>query len=117
LVDRVPPEDPEQWTDEEWLAWLDETDGQGESGPPPGEPVQPARDRLPTGGRLLYASMHGLHEVIYGQVDEPAIVIEASGDSDDPESLEVHLDTEHPEDSTVTVRPWLLPGDEEPAGP
>ena len=113
FVQQSPPDDPEAWSDDEWLAWLSETDSAEVDGPAVNA-VQPVRDRLPTSGRLLYAGMHGLHQVIYGQVEQPAIVIEASGgEPDDPETVEVHLDTEHPEDSTVTVRSWLLEGDQE----
>jgi hypothetical protein len=107
-VEEGPPDDAEQWSDEQWLAWLSETDeaAQWEQDV---QRMRSATDRLPVGGRLLYAGMRGLYEVIYGRIDEPAIVIEASGDGPgDEESLEVHLDPDHPEDSTVVVRPWLI---------
>jgi hypothetical protein len=110
-MEESPPADADEWSDEEWLAWLSETDGSVIDPATPG-PVTPASDKLPVGGQLLYAGMRGLFEVIYGHIEQPAIVIEASGgDPEEPESLEVHLDPEHPEDSTVMVRPWLFEGD------
>lgn len=73
----------------------------------------PAPSRRPSlkdglGAKMLAASMRGLQEAIYGPKDEPAIVIEAAGDPPDPEGLDVHLDPDHPEQSVVVVRPWLL---------
>jgi hypothetical protein len=110
---QAPPADPEDWSDEQWIAWLQDTDALPASGPDDGgEPVIPAAERLPVSGQLLFAGMRGLFEVIYGRIEQPAIVIEASGgDPDEPESLEVNLDPDHPEDSTVVVRPWLMDPD------
>lgn len=102
------PDDPEAWTDEEWLAWLaagDITEAGGEpTGPRPAKPSR--KDGL--GAKMLAASMRGLQEAIYGPKDEPAIVIEAAGDPPDDEGLDVRLDPDHPEQSVVVVRPWLL---------
>src|SRR5579864_5258119 len=110
-----PPEDPEQWTDEQWLDWLQQTDLASDSvNPDERAPVRPAAETLPVSGQLLYAGMRGLFEVIYGRIDQPAIVIEASGgDPEEPESLEISLDPDHPEESTVVVRPWLIEPDAE----
>lgn len=127
------PADPEDWSHEEWLAWLaegdavlageavgdaaldaplaDDDDGDsaadGDAGGGAGAEGRPGL----TGGlgaRMLAASMRGLNDAIYGPKDEPAIVIEAAGDPPDPEGLDVHLDPDHPEQSVVVVRPWLL---------
>jgi hypothetical protein len=105
-VDPV-PDDPEDWTDEEWLAWLaagDVTAPEADDAAPSRRPA--LRDGL--GAKMLAASMRGLTEAIYGRKDEPAIVIEASGDPPDPQGLDLRLDLEHPERSVVVVRPWLL---------
>lgn len=102
------PDDPEDWTDDQWLAWLAEGDvrvaGAEPSVPPPTRPS--LKDGL--GAKMLAASMRGLQEAIYGPKDEPAIVIEAAGDPPDPEGLDVRLDPDHPDQSVVVVRPWLL---------
>jgi hypothetical protein len=106
-----PPENPDDWSDEQWIAWLQDTDALAVPGPGDA-PVRPAAEKLPVSGQLLFAGMRGLFEVIYGRIDQPAIVIEASGgDPEEPESLEVTLDPDHPEDSTVVVRPWLMDPD------
>jgi hypothetical protein len=57
--------------------------------------------------------MLGMHRAIYG-TEEPQIVmiVDADGDPPGDEELEIDLDPDHPEASTVTVRPWLH---EEPA--
>jgi hypothetical protein len=108
----APPEDPEDWSDEQWIAWLQDTDAIAVAPSDEGAPVRPAAEKLPVPGQLLFAGMRGLFEVIYGKIEQPAIVIEASGgDPEEPESLEVNLDPEHPEDSTVVVRPWLMDPD------
>lgn len=104
-----PPENPEDWTDEEWLAWLAAGDLLG----PGDEPGRPDPSRRPTlrdgiGAKMLAAGMRGLNDAIYGPKDEPAIVIDAAGDPPDPEGLDVQLDPDHPDQSVVVVRPWLL---------
>lgn len=101
------PDDPEDWTDEEWLAWLAE----GDIVPPGASAHEPSRRPSLTkglGAKMLAASMRGLQEAIYGPKDEPAIIIEAAGDPPDPEGLDVRLDPDHPDQSVVVVRPWLL---------
>lgn len=104
-----PPADPDEWSDEEWLAWLEETDAGGAALDAERAPVRPAAETLPVPGQMLYAGMRGLFQVIYGHIEQPAIVIEASGgDPEEPESVEINLDPDHPEDSTVVVRPWLI---------
>jgi hypothetical protein len=95
-----PPEDPESWTDEQWLAWLEATDdpaaAAGTGGP------RPWRQRRPAS--MLGAAMLGMHELIYGRRDQAAIVIEAGGDPPgDDLQPEVHLDPDHPERSEVIV--------------
>ena len=101
------PDDPQEWTDDEWLAWLAAGDIVPAETPAPEPPRRASlKDRL--GAKMLAASMRGLQEAIYGPKDEPAIVIEAAGDPPDPEGLDVRLDPDHPEQSVVVVRPWLL---------
>ena len=107
-----PPADPDEWSDEEWLAWLEQTDAVGAGADAERAPVRPAAETLPVPGQMLYAGMRGLFQVIYGRIEQPAIVIEASGgDPEEPESVEINLDPDHPEDSTVVVRPWLIEPD------
>jgi len=102
------PDDPESWSDEEWLAWLEAVDAEA----PPEPEGPPGRPRRSVPSALLGAAMLGLHRAIYGENEaEVEIVIEADGDPEGPERLEVHLDPEDPDASTVTVRPWVEDGD------
>lgn len=100
------PDDPEDWTDEEWLAWLAQGDVVvDELARDQAAPRRSRKEGL--GAKMLAASMRGLQEAIYGPKDEPAIVVQASGDPPD-DGLDVRLDPDHPEQSVVVVRPWLL---------
>jgi hypothetical protein len=102
-VSALPPDDPDSWTDEQWIEWLEQVDA--ESPPEPEGP--PERHRTP-GIQFLGAAMLGMHRAIYGDSEpEITIVVDAEGDPMDPEELEVHVDPEDPDASTVTVRPWL----------
>ena len=99
-----PPDDADRWSDDEWLAWLEQVDAQTPP-EPEGRPVRPRRS-LPT--QMLGAAMLGLHRVIYGDAEpDVQIVVDADGEPPDPEQLEVHLDPDDPDASTVTVRPWV----------
>lgn len=115
------PSDPEQWSDEQWLAWLNETDGAPPDGDGPGgsepageteadpesEPEESWRTKG-VGTQLVAAAMIGLAEALHGPREKPAIVIDASGDKPNDDGLDLQLDPEHPEQSVVVVRPWLL---------
>jgi hypothetical protein len=112
------PSDPEQWSDEQWLAWLRETDGlpaeeaePGRDGPgelePDPEPEESWRHKG-VGTQIVAAAMIGLAEALHGPREKPAIVIDASGDKPNDDGLDLQLDPDHPEQSVVVVRPWLL---------
>jgi hypothetical protein len=98
-----PPEDPESWSDEQWISWLEATDD-----PDAADRAGTGRPRRWSRGRpasMLGAAMLGLHEVIYGPHDnEIVIVVDAGGDPPGDDLPEVHLDTDHPERSEVIVR-------------
>src|ERR1700691_5193895 len=96
-----PPRDPDDWSDEQWLAWLEATDTGGD----PGTGPRLAQWRTPPVGSVLGAAMLGLHDAIYGRTDnEVAIVQEAGGDPPDEDLHDIHLDPDHPERSQVVVR-------------
>jgi len=96
-----PPADPEDWTDEQWLAWLEATD----PGDDPGSRPRLAAWREHPVGSVLGAAMLGLHDAIYGRIDnEVAIVQEAGGDPPDDELHDLYLDPDHPERSEVVAR-------------
>jgi hypothetical protein len=109
-VARVPPDDPEEWGDQEWIDWLQEVDAEA----PPLPHTPPSRLRRSATVTVVGSAMIGLHRAIYGEQDADIVmVIEASGDPPDPEKLEVHLDPDDPDASTVTVRPWLDDNDQD----
>lgn len=102
-----PPEDPDEWSDEEWLGWLEETDAcYGESGADGEHPRVVARWRDRPSATVLGAAMLGLRDAIYGRPDEEVVIVQdAPGDPPDDDTPVVHLDPEHPERSEVVVRP------------
>lgn len=101
-----PPADPEEWTDEQWLAWLAVTDPATGTGGADDEHVRVvARWRERPSASLLGAAMLGLRDAIYGRPeDEVVIVADASGDPPDDDSPVVRLDPDRPERSEVKVR-------------
>lgn len=102
MPDAGPPKDPESWTDDQWIAWLDATDDPDATDPDTVRPKHWGRGRSAS---MLGAAMLGLHEIIYGpHGNEIAIVVDAGGDPPGDDLPEVHLDPEHPERSEVIVR-------------
>lgn len=81
--------------------------------------VEAWRKRSATGAILTGFAL-GLQQVFEPKRDEPAVIMETSGDP--PRDLPVEADFEYgrPRQSVVNVRPWLLPGgpgaDPGPAG-
>ena len=105
------PDDPNDWSDEEWIAWLEAGDAADrEVGtPPPNDlPTLPSWRKGPIAMQFLAASMTGVGEALYGKKEQPAIIIQASGDPGDDEGLDVQLDPEHPEESVAILRRWRL---------
>ena len=69
-----------------------------------GEPEEIHRRERPVGMRLTGAAMRGLHRAIYGARDDTVVIVaDASGDPPSPDGLDLHLDPDHPEASTVVV--------------
>ncbi len=98
----LPPDDPEDWTDEQWLEWLEMTD--------PGDTIDPgprlAAWRSHPVGSVLGAAMLGLRDAIYGKPGEDIVIVqEAAGDPPDSDLHDLRLDPDHPERSEVVVRP------------
>ena len=85
----TPPEDPEEWTDDQWTEWLRATDV------PRGERTAPPRTgswRPGVAGSALAGAMWGLHEALYGPREDQTF-IEASADAPHgPDGLSMHLD-------------------------
>lgn len=114
-----PPVDPEEWTPEQWIAWLKATD---EANDPathaarPGPATTIGRVVSTGGAQVLGSAMLGMAQAIWGFEDDEIVqVVKANTDLDDDEPFVVHLDPEHPERSTVTFRDAGEPGPDEPA--
>lgn len=105
-----PPVDPQDWTDEQWLAWLEETDGDPSARPIPSEagedepPTVGERVRASPSARGLGGAMIALHEIFYKPKDEEVVIMaEAGADPPDPDALDLDLVPDHPEESTATI--------------
>lgn len=105
-----PPEDPEEWTDEQWLAWLVETDDEA---PAAGAPTATMNRVSRSGaGQVLGNAMLGLARAIYGRDDSEVVVVaEGTGEPDEDDvPFTVHLDRDHPAQSYVVFpRPGEQP--------
>jgi hypothetical protein len=102
----APPSDPEEWSDEQWLAWLKATDEQPEAGATSPPVTTGARIARSAGGSVLGQAMLGMAQAIYGRRDdEVVIVVEGDSEPNDDRPFDVHLDAEHPEHSSVVFRP------------
>lgn len=99
----TPPENADEWSDQQWIDWLNSTDGGTTSNEESAKTV--GRIAHSPSGRVLGNAMIGLARALYGPQDEkPAIVVE-SGEPDTDQPVEVHLDFDHPDQSFVVLRP------------
>ncbi len=105
MVPGPPPADPEEWDDEQWLAWLEATDVEASSDDPEasGPPPVPAARR--GAGHVLGQAMLGMAHAIYGDEDDQIVVVaQDGGEPEDDEPFTVRLDPDHPERSSVVFR-------------
>lgn len=99
-----PPEDANDWSDEQWIAWLKSTDPDRPTDHDGTATTVASRVVHSRGGQLLGQSMMGLARALYGQPDDkPAIVSDANSDPEDDQPFTLHLDHEHPERS-IAIR-------------
>lgn len=105
-----PPADPDEWTDEQWIEWLKATDEEAATETTTAPATAAARIVHSTGGQLLGQTMIGVARAIYGQrFNEPVIVEQANSDPEDDQPFTLHLDHEHPDQSTAEMRPEPKP--------
>lgn len=113
-----PPENADEWSSEQWIEWLNATDADA-GAEHEHAPITPGgRVAHSTGGQLLGSAMLGLARALYGpQAEKPAIVVE-SGEPDDGQPFDLHLDYEHPERSFATRKGERSPlsAPDEPTG-
>jgi len=92
-----PPDDPDTWSDEQWIEWLHATEE------PAGTEQRVFAPRLSSpAGVVLGAAMMGLEKGMYGDVAKPDIVIEVAARGRDDDT-KVDLDPDDPSASTVVV--------------
>ena len=105
----VPPADPEEWTDEQWIAWLNATDedqviddlAEVETGPT----TLMGKVARSGGGQVVGQAMLGMAQAIWGTTkDEIVQIADGGGEPEPDEPFTVHLDPDHPERSTVVFR-------------
>jgi hypothetical protein len=73
--------------------------------------VEAWRRRSATGA-ILTGFAFGLREVFEPEREEPAIVQQVPGEPPGDLPVEAHLDETRPDESVVTIRPWLLSSDD-----
>jgi hypothetical protein len=89
---------------------VDEEEAQRTALPPKME----AWRRRSATGAILTGFAFGLREVFEPEREEPAIVQQVPGEPPGDLPVEAHLDGTRPDESVVTIRPWLLTADDEP---
>jgi hypothetical protein len=109
----VPPEDPNAWTDEQWIDWLKATDA--EAGPTGEYPVGTVASRIARSpaGQVLGSAMLGLAQALYGPKDEDQVIIVEGAEPEDDEPFNVQLDFNHPERSQIVFRAGAEHADDE----
>lgn len=92
-----PPQDPDDWTEEQWRAWLAEAPPDPETGH--AHPL--TRLSSTSGGSVLGAAMFGLEQAIYGE--RPKVEIVAEADADGLDAGDLDLDLEDPARSRLRL--------------
>jgi hypothetical protein len=92
-----PPEDPGEWTEEQWLDWLATAPVDPETGR--AHPI--SRAASSPSGVALGAAMLGMHAAIFGDRPKTEIVAEVPGDGLDDGAL--RLDLEDPARSRIRL--------------
>lgn len=99
VVLEEPPQDPDDWTEEQWREWL----VNAPPDPDTGRAHPLSRARTTAGGAVLGAAMLGLEAAIYGERPKVEIVVEAASDGLDLGDLD--LDVDDPASSRITLPP------------
>ncbi len=94
-----PPQDPDDWTEEQWREWLVNAPPDPETGR--AHPL--SRARTTAGGLVLGAAMFGLEAAIYGE--RPKVEIVAEADASGLDLGDIELDPDDPASSRMTLPP------------
>ncbi|MEX2294221.1 MAG: hypothetical protein WD691_10585 [Acidimicrobiales bacterium] len=92
-----PPQEPDDWTEEQWREWL----AAAPPDPDTGKAHPLSRARASAGGALLGAAMFGLDQAIYGE--RPKVEIVAEADADGLDLGDIELDMDDPASSRMTL--------------
>ena len=95
-----PPNDAEDWSQEQWIAWLEATDAASVD---EADPEEPRPLRRTSAGSMLGRAMHGLHEALFGPQEDQVVIEVGSGDPGGPEGMTLHLDEQDPAKSWVRI--------------
>ena len=111
VLGKGPPADPEEWSDEQWILWLEATDGDATAKGGAVGVTAASRIVHSSGGQLLGQAMLGMANAIYGRSDDEVVVVaEDDSEPDRDEPFTVHLNLDHPEQSSVVFRNVSEPG-------
>lgn len=99
VVAEEPPEDADDWTEEQWREWLANVPPDPDTGH--AHPL--TRAASSSGGTMLGAAMLGLQQAIYGERPKAEIVAEADANGSDEGDVE--LDEDDPAASRITIDP------------
>jgi hypothetical protein len=88
VVVEEPPEDPDDWTEDQWREWL----ASAPPDPDTGRAHPLTRMAASPSGSMLGAAMTGLDQAIFGERAKAEIVIEAADPGEDDGDLELDLD-------------------------
>jgi hypothetical protein len=94
-----PPQDPDDWTEEQWRTWLASAPADPESGR--AHPL--TRTASSAGGMVLGAAMFGLEQAIYGE--RPKVEVVAEAEANGLDLGDVELDEDDPAASRLTLPP------------
>jgi hypothetical protein len=94
-----PPQDPDDWTEEQWREWMAAAPADPDTGR--AHPLSRAKSS-PT-GMVLSAAMFGLEQAIYGE--RPKVEIVAEADADGLDLGDLDLDMDDPASSRMTLPP------------
>lgn len=98
VVDQGPPQDPDDWTEEQWREWLAHAPADPETGR--AHPLTRVAS-TPT-GVALGAAMLGLDQAIFGERPKAAVVAEAADPGEGLDDL-IDLDVDDPSASRIEL--------------
>jgi hypothetical protein len=94
-----PPQDPDDWTEEQWREWLADAPPDPDTGR--AHPI--SRMRSSAGGAVLGAAMFGLEQAMYGE--RPKVEVVAVAGADGLGLGDLDLDVDDPASSRMTLSP------------